>query len=52
MNFLEDGSNVTAFIPNTVTQKLFTSDSLISEASASTTSDYSKRSPKTTGDTL
>jgi hypothetical protein len=37
MSFLEDGSNVTAFVPN---------------AYAGVSSDYSKRSPKTSGDTL
>ncbi len=42
MSFLEDQSNVTAFVPN----------ALIAEASAAVTSDYSKRFPKTTGDTL
>ena len=52
MNFLEDGGNVTAFVPDAVTQKLLTSNTLIAEASASTASDYSKRFPKTTGDTL
>ena len=43
MTFLEDGSNVTAFVPNALS---------ISNASASSTSDYSKRYPKTLGDTL
>jgi hypothetical protein len=37
MSFLEDGSNVTAFVPN---------------AYAGVSSDYSKRSPLVKGDTL
>jgi hypothetical protein len=50
MSFLEDGSNVTAFVPNAYAG--VSSDSLISEASAGSTSDYSKRSPLVKGDSL
>ena len=43
MSFLEDRSSVTAFVPNALS---------ITKANASSTSDYSKRYPKTLGDTL
>jgi hypothetical protein len=45
-----NASNVTAFVPNAYAG--VSSDSLISEAFAGVSSDYSKRSPKTSGDTL